>query len=45
MQWFYNTVALIIFLGFALAIWMLLDEFVITPLMRLLGPWPSASRA
>ena len=37
MQWFYNTVGIIIFLGFALAIWMLVDEFVITPLMGLMG--------
>lgn len=37
MQWFYNTVAPILFLGFALAIWMLMDEFVITPLKGLMG--------
>ena len=37
MQWFYNAVGIFIFLGFGLAVWMALDEFVITPLMSLMG--------
>ena len=33
MRWFVNLVEWILLVGVALAVWMLLDEFVISPLV------------